>query len=110
MKNCAQASAKGGIIKKFEFRQLIFDLSKQQLWKVGRTVGIESCYFRTDGSRYELIKHIYVRFRIQKEAVMNFESFKLNYIFPITWNLTLKIMIIQSLLRISSHIDHGALI
>ena len=30
MKNCAQASAKGGIIQKFEFRHLIFDLSNSQ--------------------------------------------------------------------------------
>ena len=28
MKNCAQASAKGGIIQKFEFRHLIYEASK----------------------------------------------------------------------------------
>ena len=30
MKNCAQVSAKGGIIQKFEFRHLSFDLTKAQ--------------------------------------------------------------------------------
>ena len=33
IKKCAQASAKGGIILKFEFRQLIFDLSKVKIYK-----------------------------------------------------------------------------
>ena len=36
MNNCAQASANGGIILKFEFRQLIFDLSKVKIYKIGK--------------------------------------------------------------------------